>query len=108
MIHDPVLLETILYYFSPNSGDNFIDATAGGGGHTIPIAQKVMPNGRVLAIDRDFSQIESLKKIAPKNVTVQHGNFSQLKEITIKNNFYAPKGILFDLGFSSWHIEQSC
>lgn len=107
MIHDPVLLETILYYFSPNSGDNFIDATAGEGGHTIPIAQKVMPNGRVLAIDRDFSQIESLKKIAPKNVIVRHGNFNQLKEIAIKNNFYAPKGILFDLGFSSWHIEQS-
>src|SRR3990167_9215588 len=107
MIHEPVLLETILYYFSPNSGDNFIDATAGEGGHTIPLAQKIAPQGRVLAVDRDPSQIQNLKKIAPKNVIVQHGNFGQLKEIAVRNSFYAPKGILFDLGFSSWHIEQS-
>jgi len=107
MIHEPILLKTILHYFSPNPGDNFIDATAGEGGHAIPIAQKVAPRGKVLAIDTDLEQIKNLQLNAPKNIVVEHGNFKNIKQIVQKNNFPIPKGILFDLGFSSWHIQES-
>ena len=34
-------------------------------------------------------------------------NFSNLKKIIEKEKFDRVQGILFDLGFSSWHLEQS-
>ncbi|OGZ58412.1 MAG: 16S rRNA (cytosine(1402)-N(4))-methyltransferase [Candidatus Spechtbacteria bacterium RIFCSPLOWO2_12_FULL_38_22] len=110
-MHDPVLLKTILSNFSPSPGNNFIDCTAGEGGHTIPLAKAVAPNGKVLAIDADSEQIANLKSNLEKekieNVVSAHGNFKNLKQITAENSFPPADGILFDFGFSSWHIENS-
>src|SRR3989338_6006542 len=109
-MHDPILLKTILSNFSPDSGDNFIDCTAGEGGHTIPLAKAVAPSGKVLAIDRDPEQIANLKRNLEKekieNVTIAHGNFKSLKQIVTESSFPPANGILFDFGFSSWHIEN--
>jgi len=112
MVHIPAFLETILYYFSPHSGDYFIDCTAGEGGHTIPIAHKVAPQGKVLAIDRDAQVLEVLRENIKQEglenmVRVKRGNFKNLIKIVRDNNFPPARGILFDLGFSSWHIEHS-
>ena len=40
-------------------------------------------------------------------VSVVRGNFKNLIKIVRDNNFPAPRGILFDLGFSFWHIRQA-
>lgn len=112
MAHVPVLLETILHHFSFASGDYFIDCTAGEGGHTIPIAHKVAPGGKVLAIDRDPLELEVLKENIKHEgleniISAARGNFKNLIKIVRNNNFPPAHGILFDLGFSFWHIEHS-
>lgn len=88
-----------------------VDATAGSGGHTIPMAQLVGNEGKVLAIEYDPDEAELLKeKIRNqhiKNVEVVNANFKDLEEIIKQVDFPNPQGILFDLGFSSWHIEES-
>lgn len=111
-IHIPVLLNEILEKFSPKEGEWYIDCTTGEGGHSLPIAKLVAPHGRVLSIDADPEE----QKIFKKNVKDAglediiipfHGNFADIEEIAKTNDFLKPDGILFDFGFSSWHLEES-
>ncbi len=57
-IHKPVLLNEVLEYLNPKKNENFIDCTLGGGGHTKEILKKILPNGKVLAIDADKDAIK--------------------------------------------------
>jgi len=113
MVHVPVLVEEVLYYLDPRPNDNFIDCTVGEGGHTIAILEKNAPNGKVLAIDADPEQIKNYKltkRDSDNRVILVNDNFKNLKKIV--ENFCPNwqgkiRGILFDLGMSSWHLEKS-
>ena len=64
----------------------------------------------MLAIDRSPEQVENCNlrtKSYSQRIKVINGNFANLAEITERENFKNIKGILFDLGLSSWHLEQS-
>lgn len=112
-IHTPVLSNEIVRNLKPKPGDIFIDATADGGGHSTQIVKYILPGGRLFALDAD-TEILSIfrkrvrKKKYEKNITVVEKSFVHLKETAKK---YAINGkvdaILFDLGLSSWHLEQS-
>jgi len=104
-MHIPILLEKVLEYLDPQSGENFVDCTIGEAGHAKAILERIAPNGKLLGIDID---IASLKRIEPRErLVLAHGNFKELREIVKKNNFLAVNGILFDLGLSNWQIEGS-
>lgn len=111
-MHIPVLQKEVLQYLYPRPNQSFIDATVGGAGHTLAILEKNAPQGRVLAIDRDPEIIENCKVILrienfKERVILVCENFTNLKEIVARQNFEPVHGILFDLGFSSWHLEGS-
>jgi len=104
-MHKPVLLNEVIKYLDPKPGENFIDCTVGEAGHSLAILQKTESIGKVLGIDADF---ESLQRIKPQDgFILVNGNFRDLKRIAEKHNFYPIDGILFDLGLSSWQIEES-
>lgn len=110
MVHIPVLQKEVLEYLNPEPNENFIDCTVGGGGHSLAIAERVLPKGKVLGIDWDPEIIKALEsKIKKLKIRSQLilicDNFSNLKKIVKKYNFQ-PDGILFDLGFSSQHLES--
>jgi len=120
--HEPVLLKEAIEYLKVKPGAKYIDATAGGGGHTFEILAR---GGKVLAIDRDpdaiahiknkvkshFSQ-ENLLKVSKSKVknledlVLAQGNFSHIREIAIKYGFKKVSGILFDLGVSSHQLQD--
>ncbi|MBI2029539.1 16S rRNA (cytosine(1402)-N(4))-methyltransferase RsmH [Candidatus Gottesmanbacteria bacterium] len=104
--HIPVLVNEIVHYLQVKEGNKYIDATLGGGGHTRAILDK---GGIVLGIDQDQDAIEYTKKelgkIYKDKLIIEKGNFSQMKKIAQKNNFI-PQGILFDLGVSSYQIDN--
>jgi len=110
MVHVPVLPKQVLEYLNPKANENFIDATIGEGGHSIGILEKNKPNGKVLGIEIDSEQIKNcgkrLKKFKDRIILV-NDSYTNLKEIVEKNNFGSINGILFDLGMSSWHLEES-
>lgn len=112
--HIPVLLEEVLKYLDPRPNQNFIDATIGGGGHTISILEHIAPNGQVLGIDWDEQTFEvlsvKLKAQSAKlwgRIILEQRNFADLEKIVEKHNFHPIHGILFDLGMSSWQLGKS-
>ena len=110
-MHIPVLTEKILEYLAPKPNENFIDCTAGGGGHTFAIAERIAPKGKVLAIDWDPEAVKTLKEEARKrklqqNVIVENENFAHIKEVVQRQKFQPIAGIIFDLGFSSDQLES--
>jgi 16S rRNA (cytosine1402-N4)-methyltransferase len=111
-MHISVLLKEVLEYLNPKPNENFIDCTVGGSGHAFAILKQTAPNGKVLGIDLDS---EILKKIKRKAQSTEYKNrlilandsFANLKNIIEENHFKPVQGILLDLGFSSWQMDES-
>lgn len=109
-MHIPVLKKEALEFLNPKSNENFIDATIGQAGHSLEILERSGPKGMVLGIDKTPEQIKIIEektKSFKERLILVCGNFADLKEISEKNNFGPVNGILMDLGFSSWHIDES-
>lgn len=111
-MHVPVMRGEVLRFLDPKPNENFVDCTVGEGGHALAILERNKPYGKVLGIDLDPEILEGLKKsvdgtaLAERLILV-HGNFANLKTIVEQFGFGSVSGVLFDLGFSSWHIEES-
>ena len=109
-MHIPVLQKEVLEFLGPKPNENFIDCTIDGGGHALAILEKIKPNGKILGIDADPEVIKNLKlkiKNFEKRIVLVTDNFANLKEIVKYTKFGQANGILFDLGMSSWHLEES-
>jgi len=114
-VHIPVLQKEVLEFLEPKPNENFIDCTIDGGGHALAILEKIKPNGKILGIDLDEKVTGHLK--SKDNLILVCDNYVNLKEIVAnlrlvsrrekKYQFGPVSGILFDLGMSSWHLEES-
>jgi 16S rRNA (cytosine1402-N4)-methyltransferase len=118
--HYPVLLKEVLEYLSPKPGQNFVDATLGGGGYSKEILEKIHPDGKLLSIDLDTEAIENFKyqisnvkknqkseNLNPESVIIHHGNFKDIDKIVKHYEFSNISGIVADIGFSSFQLDQS-
>ncbi len=103
--HTPVLLHEVLAAIKPHEGSKIIDATLGGGGHTRALAEK---GASILAIDFDQDAIVEAKKWLNdfSTVKVVEGSFEDLLAVAQKNDFMQANGILFDLGVSSYQLNE--
>ena len=112
MTHIPVLLDEVLKCFDPKPGQKFIDATINGGGHGLAILEKIQLNGKLLGVEWDAQLLKQLElKVQGRNfkgeLVLVNDSYVNLKKIAEENSFVGADGILFDLGMSSWHIDQS-
>lgn len=101
MPHIPVLQKEVLGCLDPKPNENFIDCTIGDGGHAAAILERTAPRGRVLGIDCQ------LRLKPQERLILAEDNFANLKSIVGKCRFQPVHGVLFDLGCSSWHLEES-
>lgn len=106
-IHRPVLLQEVLRVLNPKEGETFIDATVNGGGHAKAILERIGPSGKVLGIDWDCGLIEKLKDQKLINLKLICDNYANIKSIVGEHNLGEVSGIIFDLGFSSHHLEEA-
>ncbi len=87
----------------------YIDATTGGGGHSLLIAEKLGPGGRLFCFDRDQEALEAARKrlagFLEKTVFVK-SNFAQMAQALAELGAPRPDGILFDLGVSSYQLDN--
>jgi len=110
-MHISVLKEKVIEYLSPKQNEHFIDCTVGQGGHALAILEKTGPKGKVLGIDQDSAFLSQLRQTIQKEyknrLLLAEGNFAHITTIAQQEKFRPVHGILFDLGFSSLHIEES-
>lgn len=110
-MHIPVLEEKVIEYLEPKPNENFVDCTVGQGGHALALLEKTGPKGKVLGIDQDSAFVSRLRQTVQKEyqnrLIVVEGNFAHITDILRQEKFRPVHGILFDLGFSSLHIEES-
>ncbi len=86
----------------------YVDCTLGGAGHSIEIAKKLSPKGRLICFDQDITAIEVAKerlKDYLTQVTFVHSNFRNLKSELEKIDVSSVDGILYDLGVSSPQLD---
>lgn len=104
--HTSVLLKETVDGLGVKPGEKYIDATLGGGGHTQEIIKR---GGIVLGIDVDDGAIDYVSSNLEigTNLFLVRGNFTDLKEIAEKYKFSQCAGIVFDLGMSTFQIENS-
>lgn len=110
--HRPVLLQEVLTWLAPRSGGVYVDATVGGGGHAVQVAQRISPGGRLVGIDRDPAAVAAaaarLEAEAPRDVVwdVRHANFAELDVVLDGLGIGSIDGVLFDLGVSSVQFDN--
>ncbi len=107
--HEPALVASVLRFLAPRPGAVIVDATCGTGGHSLSILPRLLPTGRLIAVDRDAEALGVAKRRLAEfdpQVTFHHGNFRDLPEILQALNIPRVDGLLLDLGMSSLQVDQ--
>jgi len=101
-VHVPVMLDEVVRWLDPRPGALIVDGTLGGGGHTRALAERVGPDGRIIALDRDPAAVAAAEQnLAGLPVEPVHANFSDLPEVLVELGIEQVDGVLADLGVSS-------
>ncbi len=83
---------------------NYVDATFGGGGHSLEILQN-LNKGKLFAFDQDDDASSNV--INDPRLTFINANFSYIKNFLRYYDAIPVKGILADLGISSFQINTA-
>lgn len=82
----------------------YVDATFGGGGHSLGILERIK-GGRLIAFDQDDDAKKEADKINHRSFTFCKANFRYMKKYLKLNGITQVNGILADLGISSHQID---
>lgn len=107
-MHVPVMLGECLEYLAIRPDGIYLDTTAGLGGHTAAIAQK-LTTGFVIANDRDSESLEMARRNSAEwaeRIRYRHGTFSSLPSALTELGLQKVDGILADLGVSRYQLTD--
>lgn len=106
--HTPVLLKELLEALDPQPGQIMVDGTLGGGGHALAIAERLLPGGYVIGLDRDLRAVEIFKARYPdRPVRAVHASYADLPEVLAGLGVPAVSGLVLDLGISSDQLADT-
>lgn len=107
--HEPVLVREALEYLITVNDGVYVDATTGGGGHTKAMLERLSKDARVVCFDRDADAIaETTQRLQPwkSQLTFVQEVFSRIRDRLEELSIDNVTGILFDLGVSSFQINN--
>ncbi len=104
--HVSVLLDKVLELLNPKSGENYLDLTAGYGGHATEILQRTENYQASVLVDRDINAINALKPFEEKGVRLIHDDFLATARELIKEGRKFSL-LLVDLGVSSPQLDRA-
>jgi 16S rRNA (cytosine1402-N4)-methyltransferase len=84
----------------------YVDGTFGRGGHSRAILERLGPQGRLVALDRDPQAVQAAHAINDSRLTVLHHHFGELALALKQAGIEAVDGILLDIGVSSPQIDE--
>lgn len=109
--HRPVCVNEVLGILKPCPGQVGLDSTLGFGGHTVELLKKIMPNGRLFAIDVDPLEIVWTEKrlrvmgYSDKELIIKCGNFAGISKL-LNDAGGGFDFVLADLGVSSMQLDN--
>lgn len=108
--HQPVLLSEVLAQLAPRAEGIYIDGTYGRGGHARAVMERLGPDGRLVAFDRDPEAVAAAEAEfgAEPRFTIARGSFATMERITERMGIAGRvDGILVDLGVSSPQLDDA-
>lgn len=107
-VHKPVLFKETIDLLNVKSNGIYIDGTAGGGGHSKAILDK-LTSGKLISIDQDPDAIKTINdKFAwNKSSIIVKSNFSEIPRITKELYIDKVDGVLLDIGVSSYQLDTA-
>ncbi|MFH1094506.1 MAG: 16S rRNA (cytosine(1402)-N(4))-methyltransferase RsmH [Candidatus Omnitrophota bacterium] len=109
--HRPICVKEVLDVLKPMPGQIGMDATLGFGGHAVELLKKIIPNGRLFALDVDPLELARTEKrlrsmgFNDKELIIKRSNFAGMFKLLDE----AGGGfdfILADLGVSSMQLDN--
>jgi 16S rRNA (cytosine1402-N4)-methyltransferase len=113
--HVAVLVDEVLAALEPKPGDAAVDATLGFGGHSSEILKRILPGGRLIALDVDPIELPKaearLKALAESlgdagAVRCVRRNYAGLRKLLHEEASAGADVILADLGASSMQLDD--
>lgn len=107
-MHFPVMLNEALEYLAVRPDGMYLDATAGLGGHTAAIAQRLTA-GVVTAADRDAESLEQARRNTlpwAERIRYEQARFSELRRVLRAWGVERVDGIVADLGVSRFQLTE--
>ncbi|NNL15884.1 MAG: 16S rRNA (cytosine(1402)-N(4))-methyltransferase RsmH [Flavobacteriaceae bacterium] len=101
--HNPVLLKESVDGLNIRPDGVYVDATFGGGGHSIEILSRLSKTGKLIAFDQDQDAL--LNTINDVRFSLINENFRYLKRFLRFHGHKQVDGILADLGVSSHQFD---
>jgi 16S rRNA (cytosine1402-N4)-methyltransferase len=106
--HTPVMPAEVLQYLRPERGGRFLDATVGGGGHSVLLLE-ADPAVQVIGLDQDPDAIDAARRRLrqySERVELIEANYRDTARLEATKNIDDLAGALLDLGVSSHQIER--
>jgi 16S rRNA (cytosine1402-N4)-methyltransferase len=103
-----VLLRETIELLAAERGGLFVDCTVGLGGHSEAILQ-ASRDATVLGIDRDDEALELARERLAQygsRFRAVHADFRELTRVLATAEVRQARGILADLGVSSWQLDS--
>ena len=107
--HIPVMPEETISSLGIREDGIYVDGTAGGGGHSALIAERLSDRGRLIALDQDEEAIEAASEKLEQygdRVTIIRSNFRNIKQVVDDLGIREVNGIILDLGVSSHQLDD--
>ncbi|GGX81668.1 ribosomal RNA small subunit methyltransferase H [Litchfieldella qijiaojingensis] len=105
--HASVLLDGAVEALVHDPSGAYLDGTFGRGGHSRAILERLSPEGRLLAIDRDPQALAEARNIHDPRFAIEQGEFSRLATFAERHDLHGRlSGILLDIGVSSPQLDD--
>ncbi len=108
--HISILLNECLDALCIRPDGIYLDATLGGAGHSLHIAERLTGGGRLICTDRDDEALANAEKRLAgvrERVTLVKSDFRRLDKVLLDLGLDGVDGILFDLGVSSPQLDEA-
>ncbi len=108
-VHRPVLLEEVLQALNVRPHGIYVDGTFGRGGHSAALLDRLGPDGRLIAIDKDPQAVRAAREHLAHDArfAIERGSFATLKATLGAHGVsQGVDGVVLDLGVSSPQLDD--
>ncbi len=105
------MLDDCMNYLNINANGIYVDCTAGGGGHSNAILDRLTGSGRLICIDKDTEALSACTARFSTHphvdkVTLVHSDYKDMPTVLTELGIDKVDGILIDLGVSSYQLDN--